>query len=226
MYISHFTEEKERLGIMDEIIVTTVQESWLGVPLLIGERVIGVISVQNDKPHAFDESMQFILKMIASQAAFMLESARLIEKARKGLGEQKTLLESLDRLRPASDIEELGKEILQEMATLIEYKRATLQILKGRERYSVATVGYELDRFSPFFQRSLDRDQLIRDIVERRKIRIIADTSDDDDWHRNVGTLDVESWMCIPLVYNDEAIGLIFLDSDRKNAFRSAETEL
>src|SRR5215211_8013188 len=46
----------------------TPSQSWLGVPLLIGERVLGVISVQNvQKPYVYDEHDRDILTTIASQ---------------------------------------------------------------------------------------------------------------------------------------------------------------
>ncbi len=51
---------------------------WLGVPLLIGERVLGVIVVQHaTNPRAYDESHQALLEAVASQAAIALENARL-----------------------------------------------------------------------------------------------------------------------------------------------------
>src|SRR5512139_94757 len=47
---------------------TTPSLSWLGVPLLIGERVLGLISVQSiQKPDVYDEHDRDILATIASQ---------------------------------------------------------------------------------------------------------------------------------------------------------------
>lgn len=51
--------------------------SWLGVPLLVGERLIGVISVQSYQPSAFDKSNRRFLESLGSQVAVALENSRL-----------------------------------------------------------------------------------------------------------------------------------------------------
>jgi len=58
-------------------------QSWLGVPMQVGERTVGVISVQSLRPkHAFDVRQQDLLETIASQAATTIENARLYNEAR------------------------------------------------------------------------------------------------------------------------------------------------
>ena len=54
--------------------------SWLGVPLVVKGRAIGVMSVQAYVPAAFDEDDQRLLSMAAQQAASALENARLFQE--------------------------------------------------------------------------------------------------------------------------------------------------
>jgi GAF domain-containing protein len=64
-------------GIVDGLMPV----SWLGVPMLINERVLGVITVQHfTNPGAYNRSNQSFLEAIASQAAVALENARLFEE--------------------------------------------------------------------------------------------------------------------------------------------------
>lgn len=57
--------------------------SWIGVPMMVGGRVIGVISIQSlEQEHAFDEGQQELLTTVASQAAVAIENARLYQEAR------------------------------------------------------------------------------------------------------------------------------------------------
>lgn len=83
-----------------------VPESWLGVPMLIGERVIGVISVQAYRRDAYDEEDAELLKTIADQVAVAVESARLYQAVRDELQERR-LLE--DQLRQAKKMEAIGQ---------------------------------------------------------------------------------------------------------------------
>ena len=55
-------------------------QSGLYVPLKIGERVLGVISIESDQPNAFDAADERLLAALATQAAIALENALLYEQ--------------------------------------------------------------------------------------------------------------------------------------------------
>ncbi|MCP4544543.1 MAG: GAF domain-containing protein [Chloroflexi bacterium] len=58
--------------------------SWLGVPMMVGERVLGVIIVQHySTPNIYDESHQILLETIANQAAIAIENAHLFEQIQR-----------------------------------------------------------------------------------------------------------------------------------------------
>ena len=72
----------------------TPSQCWLGVPMLIGERVLGLICVQNvQQADVYDEHDRDILATIASQAAISVENARLFEEARRRAQETAALAE-------------------------------------------------------------------------------------------------------------------------------------
>ncbi len=72
---------------------TTGIRSQLCVPLKTKEVVIGVLSVESDQPHAFDESDLAVLQSLAHQAAIAVENARLYERA-----QQLAVMEERNRL--------------------------------------------------------------------------------------------------------------------------------
>jgi GAF domain-containing protein/two-component sensor histidine kinase len=52
--------------------------SWLGVPMMVGDRVVGVISIQSlERESAFDQDHLELLATVANQAAVAIENARL-----------------------------------------------------------------------------------------------------------------------------------------------------
>ncbi len=62
----------------------TRARSWLGVPLVVGERVLGALAVHDsERYHAYDAEHQEVLSTIAAQAAIALENARLFEELRQ-----------------------------------------------------------------------------------------------------------------------------------------------
>lgn len=60
-----------------------VPASWLGVPMRIGDQVVGVICVQAYRPYAYGEEERLLLLTIADQVAVAVENARLYEQERR-----------------------------------------------------------------------------------------------------------------------------------------------
>jgi PAS domain S-box-containing protein len=54
--------------------------SGMYVPLKVGERVVGVISIESEKPEAFSETDERLIITLANQAAVALENSRLHEE--------------------------------------------------------------------------------------------------------------------------------------------------
>ena len=70
------TADERRLGLRS-VPDTKPSESWLGVPMMTRDRVIGVISVESYRKHAFTPDDVLLLTAIANQAAVAIENAQL-----------------------------------------------------------------------------------------------------------------------------------------------------
>ncbi|MCU1227682.1 MAG: diguanylate cyclase protein [Acidobacteria bacterium] len=68
--------EERRYGVK-AIADTKPTESWLGVPMIARDRVIGVISVESFRKNAFSDDDLLLITAIANQAAVALENAHL-----------------------------------------------------------------------------------------------------------------------------------------------------
>ncbi|HEY1348912.1 MAG TPA: GAF domain-containing protein [Ktedonobacteraceae bacterium] len=56
---------------------TSAQESFIFVPLLLGNEAIGVLSIQHPEPDAYTRQDQFVLELLANHVALALYNARL-----------------------------------------------------------------------------------------------------------------------------------------------------
>ena len=52
-----------------------LSESWLGVPIMAGDELLGALAVASYEPQAFNESDMALLLTIAGQAAMALDNA-------------------------------------------------------------------------------------------------------------------------------------------------------
>jgi signal transduction histidine kinase len=70
------TADEKRLGVY-AVADSKPTESWLGVPMIARDRVIGVISVESYRKNAFTHDDELLLTAIANQAAVAIENAHL-----------------------------------------------------------------------------------------------------------------------------------------------------
>jgi anti-anti-sigma factor len=61
--------------------------SWLGVPMISGDEIQGVLSVQSYQPAAFKPSDADLLLLLASQVGVAIENARLFQQLRSTIAE-------------------------------------------------------------------------------------------------------------------------------------------
>jgi transcriptional regulator with GAF, ATPase, and Fis domain len=92
--------------------------SWLGVPLMIGDEVLGVMAVQSHTtPRLYDEHDRELLTAIANQVAIALQNARHFEATQAVLAEvRQAQAEAESRLQETQVLQQLT----QRLASAIE----------------------------------------------------------------------------------------------------------
>jgi signal transduction histidine kinase len=70
------TAEERRFGVQ-AVKDTKASESWLGVPMIARDRVVGVIAIESRRKNAFTADDLILLTAIANQAAVAIENAHL-----------------------------------------------------------------------------------------------------------------------------------------------------
>ncbi len=77
---TNVAEQAARLG-QPTLPGTITPKTWLGVPMIVGDQVTGILSLQDlDKEYAFDESVVRLLQTLAASMSVALENARLWEQ--------------------------------------------------------------------------------------------------------------------------------------------------
>jgi len=62
-------------------------QSWLGVPILAGDRVVGVIGLESLEPYAFADDDERLLSTLAASTSVALDNARLFDETKRLLVE-------------------------------------------------------------------------------------------------------------------------------------------
>jgi diguanylate cyclase (GGDEF)-like protein len=122
--------------------------SWLGVPLLVKERLIGIISLDRSEMRAYTDEDIEIVTAFANQAAIAIENARLYEQSQQEIAERKQAEDALRDM--AVKLEYQAKhDHLTDLPNRLYFEEA-LQTALSQANESKRLVGLlyiDLDRF-------------------------------------------------------------------------------
>jgi len=105
----------------------TPTRSYIGVPLLLGERVIGVISIQSYQPNAYSQNEIRLLETIATQATIAIDNARLFQRM-----EQLATVDSLTGIYNRRQFSFLAEN---EVERALRYNRQLTLIMMDLDRF-------------------------------------------------------------------------------------------
>jgi len=116
-------------------IIGAEAQSWLGVPISIGKRVLGVMAVQSyTTPGLYDARARDLLVSIASQTAIALQNARLFEQIQRQAERQRRIYEITSRIRRSPDIATILQTAVEELGEALRVDRALVRLVtKPRE---------------------------------------------------------------------------------------------
>ena len=121
-------------------------ESYLGVPILIGEKVLGVVDVQSYEKHAFNEDNLRLLQTLSSNIGVTLENVRLFDETRRLLKETEqnnselTMINSIQQdLVSNLDAEKIFKSVGRKLTETFNVHTAAIYTID----YDTKTLSYE-----------------------------------------------------------------------------------
>ncbi|MBZ5629924.1 MAG: GAF domain-containing protein [Acidobacteriia bacterium] len=191
--------------------------SELAVPLIIKNRVIGVIDIEAPQPGYFTEDHKRLLSLIASRIAIGIENARLYTRTSR---QAKTLLvlnEISRDLTSILNLDQLLQRIGEAVTRLIDYQMFSVLL--------VDAAGSKLEhRFSLRFNETVQIKQNIvigRGLVgysALHKEPVLAPDVSKDPRYINSNP-ETRSELCVPLIYKDRVIGVLDIEHTRRGYF-------
>ena len=191
--------------------------SELAVPLIIKNRVIGVIDIEAPTPNYFTDEHKDLLALIASRIAIGIENARLYTRISR---QAKTLIllnEISRELTSILNLDQLFKRVGDLLTRVIDYQMFSILLLDE--------TGRKLQhRFSLRFKESIHLKHdiplghgLVGASAETGQPILVPDVSKDA---RYVAVNpETKSELCLPLIYKEKVIGVLDIEHTRRNYF-------
>jgi len=191
--------------------------SELAVPLITKKRVIGVIDIQASKEAYFTEEHKRILTLVASRIATAIENARLYTRVARQAQTLTVLNEISRELTSILNVDQLFKRIGDLLTRVIEYQMFSILLVDSERRVLV-------HRFSLRFQENIHLKHdiplgrgLVGYAVQEKAAVLTPDVSKDPRYIQL--NPETRSELCVPLIYKETAIGVLDLESTRRNYY-------
>ncbi|HNT23874.1 MAG TPA: GAF domain-containing protein [Anaerolineales bacterium] len=200
--------------------------SWLGVPLIVRERVVGMLSIDSYQPNRYTPDHARLAVAFADQVAIVMENARLFAA-------EQERVQQLDALRAtAADISaelELGKllqTILERAVSLLEAAGGELGLYHDDQNTIEIVASYNMGHDFTGVQMRMGEGAMGR-TAESLQPLIIQNYS---DWSGRSQQYDEGSWhtvMVTPLTVGGRLVGVIGMTaSDPLRNFDSSDLQL
>ncbi|WYD82267.1 MAG: GAF domain-containing protein [Candidatus Electrothrix gigas] len=111
-------------------------------------------------------------------------------------------------------LEKKADEELEKLHRDISFDRASIQIIEDNQRYLVGAYNFSKEN-SQRFLREIKHDLIVSPIVKDKKARILSNVEDEPLWNTEK-TPNIRSWICAPLIFGDDVIGLLTLDHSER----------
>ncbi|MBN2501812.1 MAG: GAF domain-containing protein, partial [Anaerolineales bacterium] len=123
-------------------------ESWMGVPMLSGNQVIGVIAAQNyEKPRYFNTHHLDLLGAVANQAAIAILNARLFQEAQSRAHREQILREITTQVHSSADADTILRTAVREVSNALG-RRAFVYIGDNSEPQPKNTNSHAAEQIS------------------------------------------------------------------------------
>jgi PAS domain S-box-containing protein len=199
-------EEVEYLG--------TPSRSYLGVPIVVGDRAIGAISVQSTQQEGrFGEADAHLLSTIAANVGIAIRNAQLYEETRRRGDEMAALAEVGRELSATVDLAAVLDYVAERARGLLDAETSAVYLAEpesGGYRAAVA-LGDNAEEIKADLIR--EGEGIISDLAARGEAEVVNDTLRDPRALTIPGTEEDEELeerlMVAPLLARDHVIGMM-----------------
>ncbi|RPH60287.1 MAG: GAF domain-containing protein, partial [Acidobacteria bacterium] len=217
--------------------------SYVAVPMLRGEVVVGVITVSRQRVGGFAPDEIALLQTFADQAVIAIENVRLFTELQvrnhdlhEAL-EQQTATSEILRVISTSptDVQPVFDSIVRNAVRLCDALHGGVYRFDGRLLHAVANAGYtdeQLEHWRRQFPRPVSAEDLSgRTVLTRGVVRIADHESEtgmrfSPEIRANLRARGTRSLLSVPMLRQNEVIGVISLGHGQVDAFSDSHVAL
>jgi GAF domain-containing protein len=236
-HMTHNAGEDETwhdLGLQNFAQAASLRESVLA-PLISGERFVGYLQLSNHQsPPEFTNAELRLIKIVADQAAGIIESSFVVERTRQRALRSDALRRISSLAASTATLDEVLRFSVQELANLFQSDLAAVFLIDEQigelSLHRASVVGATYDSVEALARLHVDDPQYRLTISGSQKPYISGRLSADRHilpvYRPLVNILQVESAIVVPLIVRDRSLGELMLGSRKAEFFNNYDLQI
>lgn len=158
----------------------------------------------------------FILAMNQSKAYKKIEN---LSKEKEQYCLEEKLRVATFSLNSALNLDEVLDKLLKSLKELIPYDSASI-FMEDNNQFSIrAACGFK--NMEKIYEICINKneDKLFKKIYETNTTLLVTNVKEDSRFNNYIGLTNIESWLGIPIIFKNKIVGILTLDSIKKNIY-------
>lgn len=202
--------------------------SVLGTPICWGGEFLGVLIVRGESNHVFIKDDAKLLESLSTLVAIAIRNARLFEDERQAREEAQTLQAATQAISSSLKLLDVLKAIITELQKVVPYDSCSVLRLNENDTEIISGAGFLNWEQVNGLRFPLDeKDNPNTLVINTRQPVILSDASIYPSFQseivRNEGIM---SWLGVPLIADDEVIGIIAIDKSEEAFFTNKHARI
>ncbi|MEO5937306.1 MAG: sensor domain-containing diguanylate cyclase [Terriglobales bacterium] len=194
--------------------------SELAIPLLIRDDVVGVLDMQCDRAHFFDNETIDLLTLFSTQASIAIENARLYSLEQRRAGQMEAINAIARQTTALIELDELLDKVCIAVLERFTADHVSLLLLENGQLLLRAHQGKLTPLLAEGDMIPTEAGLTSQALVQGRSV-LQNDVSQAPGYVP--GYAETRSEICIPLIFFGEKLGVLVLDSKTPNAFLESD---
>jgi PAS domain S-box-containing protein len=212
LLLSHGTEDSKAPWTTPE---GELAKSWLGVPMIAGDRAIGAITVEDfDREDAFDAGHMELLTIIAGQAAVAYQNASLFQERQRRIEQLNVLSQTAEAITSTLDLDELLEVVYQQVSRIADTTNFYIALYNDEKDELVFPFVVDPEQREEWGPRAKGEGLTGVIIESGRPLLLPAGVAGlYQETGRDVQAGMCRSWLGVPMVAGDRVLGVIAVQS-------------
>jgi GAF domain-containing protein/CheY-like chemotaxis protein/HPt (histidine-containing phosphotransfer) domain-containing protein/tetratricopeptide (TPR) repeat protein len=216
---------------------TGITRAWLGVPILAGEKISGVITLESFHEQAFRDSDVRLLGTLAASMSVALENARLFTETKRLLDETEqrnaelAVINSVQQgLVAKLDFQGIIDLVGDKLREILAAENLTIRLYDAATGIMSYPYLWEQGQRKSVLPTHLAQVGFSWEVIKTRQPLLINDHMAEREAEYGSfilpGTGDTQGFLGVPILSGEQAVGVITVESFQEGAFKDSDLRL